>query len=99
MVKTIFLLTKEFFSKIGLILYGDKMGRKTACSADEWHQIPKEGARDLARELRKKLGGKIGMETWKQYYARFLREAASLAVEDCDVQRIVNEAIRKVLGS
>ena len=75
------------------------MGRKTACSSSEWHQIAREGARDLARELRKKLGGKIGMDTWRQYYAKYLRAAAELAIEDCDVQRIVNEAIRKVLGA
>jgi len=74
------------------------MGRKTACSASEWHQIAREGARDLAKELRKRLGGKIGMDQWRQYYARFLKEAASLAIEDCDVQRIVSEALRKVLS-
>ena len=75
------------------------MGRKTACNASEWHQIASIGARDLARKLRAKLGGKIGMETWKQYYAKYLRAAAELAIEDCDVNRIVQEAIRKVLGS
>ena len=77
------------------------MGRKTACSAEEWKQITKLGARQLARELRKKgilNDGMNDFNVWRQYFAKYLRTASRLAIEDCNVEEIVRKALAEVVG-
>ena len=69
------------------------MGRKTACSADQWRELTRELARTLARKLRKEKGGKIGFDEWRRYFAEALRKASQLAIDDCDVRNIVNRVV------
>ena len=77
------------------------MGRKTACTSEQWKAITRFGASKLARELRKRKILNDGMrdfDVWRQYFAKYLRTASELAIDECDVDRIVNEALNKALG-
>ena len=79
---------------IDLLLRGS-MGRKTACDATQWHELTRTLARRLARKMRAQAGGKISIDEWRRVFGQALREAAQLAVEDCNVQRIVDQVLSK----
>ena len=71
------------------------MGRKTACTVDQWRELTRTLARGLSRKLRVKYGGKISIDEWRRVFGQALREAAELAVEDCNVPRIVEQVLSK----
>jgi len=72
------------------------MGRKTACSIEEWRTITKDIARGLSRKLRAQGVKRISLDEWRKKYAEALRLASELAIEDCDVSRIIDEVLRRV---